>query len=156
LRINNLNVVATQIYYESDSTAEWIDLNAETVLVAQDILFVKHGASLYPCLTYWASNKGREELKKLRGYKKGGDFIEYFNETGFGEYSFANVKGLLPLQELPKGKNNKKFELFMASAQAEQSVVDSVVEVSHHSSCYHGTGHPNNVYLTINRMLASV
>jgi hypothetical protein len=99
------------------------------VLVAQDIALVKHGASLYPCLTYWASSKGREALKKLRGYKKGGDFIEYFNETGFGEYSFANVKGLVPLDQGHTGRNGKKFELLMASAQAEQSVVDSVVEV---------------------------
>lgn len=100
------------------------------MLVAEDIQLAKYGSSMYPCLTYWISSKGREALKKLKGYKNGGEFIEYFNETGFGEYSFSNVKSLQPLEMQSRGRPNKKMDSYMASAQAEQAAVDNVVEVS--------------------------
>jgi hypothetical protein len=128
------------IYYEVDNTVEWIHLSNETVLVAEDIRLVKYGSQSYPCLTYWASSKAREIIKSLKGYKKGGDYIEYFNEEGLGEYEFVNVKSLSPLNavsspqtqetESPtRGKANKRFRACMESAKAEESVVNSVVEL---------------------------
>ena len=56
-----------------DNTAEWIDINAEVVLVSVDVAVHRPKTSLsWPVNVFWASPKARAVCASMVGYKKGG------------------------------------------------------------------------------------
>lgn len=63
-----------QIYYYEDSTAEWISLENESVLVGDRVVLAKAtaGSSGWPSLHYWASALAAPRQKFFKGYVRGG------------------------------------------------------------------------------------
>lgn len=102
------------------------------MLVAEEISLIRVSQQVWPCMKYFASPKAQSIIKELKGYTAGGIYVEYFDVSGLGEYTFTSTsKILLPFtsEHIPK-KTVKKFDLFLESVKQERVIIDSVIEVS--------------------------
>ena len=71
-----------QIYYPEDSTAEWIDLEKECVLVGQRLVLARVARTPpWPALLFRASPSAAALCQNMRGYTSSGDYVEFFDEN---------------------------------------------------------------------------
>lgn len=140
---------SNQIYYYEDSTAEWISLQNESVLIGDRLVLAKStpNAMGWPSLHYWASPLALPRQRYFKGYIRGGlllifsfdglllllliaAYCEYYSETGLMDWGFMVPERIQPIQEefMPK-KMTKKYEAALHKAQEEQETNDNVLEV---------------------------
>ena len=122
------------VYYLSDATAEWLCLKDERIMVAEGIVLIKKGSTAWPALQYWVSPNARDVVTKLRAYKKGHEYVEYFAETTTGkrDYEFVQKVACRPINEAPqllsdKRASSQSFERTMEQALAEQTAIDTTI-----------------------------
>lgn len=75
------------VYYDLDSTAEWVDLKTEPSIVTADICLAKFGAQIWPAYTHIISDSGKCILKHS---KTSGEYIEFIDETRSNGYVSKN------------------------------------------------------------------
>ncbi len=120
------------VYYLSDATAEWLVIQDETIMIAEDIVIVKKGAIAWPAMQYWLSSSARNVVSKMKQYKKGTEYIEYFAETQQGkrDYGFVHSNTIYPISDASQFMSKKPSLTLlktMEQAQVEQEAVDSCI-----------------------------
>ena len=72
-----------QIYYLEDSTAEWISLEDEIVLVAEQMVLARlnPGGAPWAAQRFWISEKAHNLCLNFVGFHKGGACFSYFMST---------------------------------------------------------------------------
>jgi hypothetical protein len=92
------------VFYMEDSTTEWLNLSNESTVVGPDICLARMNAgTFYPAQRFYASVKGREALKKTKGYNKAGDLVEFFGAGGRREVAFLTA-GQIKAYDVAGGK----------------------------------------------------
>jgi len=85
------------IYYVEDSTAEWINLQSETVIVGQEIVLATRQQK-WPAQRFQVSEMAAEQLKRMKGYTKNCEYIEYFSDEGLKDYAFVPADSLAAIR----------------------------------------------------------
>ena len=110
------------VYYLTDATTEWLDVNDESVMVGESVVIVKN-RSVWPALHFWASKNARAVMSRQRGYKQGCEYVEYFNDTKVREIGYvqrASLYSISQAQDLLPKKPSGKFSESMDKAMEEQ------------------------------------
>lgn len=134
------------IYYSIDSTAEWLDIHKEPVVVCTELVAARSlSFPPWPACRYEATSAAA--LKQLALFPKQKQnsvkvedcvFVEFFgNSFESRECAFVNPKSdLFPL-EVALGKDtsatnkkSKRFKIAVIAAKSEQSEFSSLLEVS--------------------------
>lgn len=118
------------IYYPEDSTAEWIDLEKECVLVGQRLVLARVARTPpWPALLFRASPSAAALCQNMRGYTSSGDYVEFFDENdSTREYGFLKSSALSPLTEsfLPR-KQNHRYLAALEAARKEKALIEEII-----------------------------